>query len=105
MLFNFSLRITDTLLMPAPRSQGDYILDIRGLESSGEEDEAPQPDVRPQLSGRPWLAVHWRCCHSYSRIYRDRSGESYTGRCPVCGKRVRARVGPGGVSNRFFDAY
>lgn len=80
----------------------DYILDIDGLRSPHGESAI---SIRPTLKGRPWLAVHWRCCHVYSRVYRHRTGAYYSGRCPSCGKQVRARVGPGGVSNRFFDAY
>ena len=51
---------------------------------------------------RPWLAVHWRCCNAYSRIYRNRAGTAYTGQCPRCSKLVSANIGPGGTTARFF---
>ena len=56
------------------------------------------------LRDRPWLSVHWRCCHVYSRVYRNAEGTAYKGACPSCGQRVRATVGPGGLSSRFFTA-
>lgn len=90
----------------------DYIVDIDGLKPR--EAEAP-PVGRADgggadasggagLGGRPWLAILWRCCSVYSRVYRNARGDAYEGRCPRCGKRVRARVGPGGSSSRFFEA-
>ena len=54
--------------------------------------------------GRPWLAVSWRCCGTYSRVYRNRAGDAYEGRCPRCGSPVKAVIGAGGTSARFFEA-
>ena len=54
------------------------------------------------MHSRPWLAVYWRCCHVYNRVYRTRDGAAYSGACPSCGKRVRARIGPDGLNGRFF---
>jgi hypothetical protein len=76
----------------------DYILDIQGLQPP------PAPDVGKTLRGRPWLAVKWRCCSTYSRVYRNADGSAYEGRCPRCGRVVHARVGAGGTDNRFFEA-
>ena len=77
----------------------DYILDL--------STHATQPGPAPAASlvGRPWLAVHWRCCSVYSRVYRNRAGDAYEGRCPGCGKPLHVRIGPGGTSERFFEAY
>ncbi len=88
--------------MPGP----DYIVDIKSLRPPGAEtgaDEAKSADPK-SLKGRPWLAVHWRCCSVYSRIYRNVAGTTYEGRCPRCGKPVRVNVAPGGTSHRFFEA-
>lgn len=79
----------------------DYIVDINGVripnpQAGGADGES--------LRGRPWLAVHWKCCGVYSRVYRNRRGTMYEGRCPKCGQPVTARVGPGGTSHRFFEA-
>ena len=77
----------------------DYIVDIASLKGSQE----PSVDDR-SLRGRPWLAVKWRCCSVYSRVYRNAEGTAYVGNCPKCRKRVQARVGEGGTNNRFFEA-
>ncbi|MCE9588954.1 MAG: hypothetical protein K8S99_00335 [Planctomycetes bacterium] len=74
----------------------DFIVDIDGLR---------KPEPAPAVpNARPWLAVHWRCCHVYNRIYRNRDGSAYEGRCPSCGRPVRATIGAGGTDKRFFEA-
>lgn len=80
----------------------DYIVDIESLKRRGAGDDQANGDGK--RVGRPWLAVHWRCCQVYSRVYRDHDATAYEGRCPSCGRRVVARVGEGGVSSRFFEA-
>lgn len=80
----------------------DYILDIDGIMASGRSDPCRDPD--PPRRGRPWLAIHWKCCHTYSRIYRNAEGTAYAGRCPGCGKALRVAVGEGGTDARFFEA-
>lgn len=96
--------------MPGP----DYIVDIEGLRPATEQESRANTNVQPQSGaaaasgansrGRPWIAVTWKCCSVYSRVYRNRAGTCYEGRCPKCGKPVQARVGPGGTDNRFFQA-
>ena len=80
----------------------DFIVDIDGVDSPGASDAADSAPASAQR--RPWLAVHWRCCHVYSRIYRNQAGTQYEGRCPRCQRSVRAQVGPDGTSARFFEA-
>ncbi len=77
----------------------DYILDIQGLQT-------PQANASDGASARkrPWIAIHWRCCHAYSRLYRNRDGTAYTGSCPKCFKPARANIGPDGTDQRFFYA-
>ncbi|MCC7408583.1 MAG: hypothetical protein IT442_10965 [Phycisphaeraceae bacterium] len=58
----------------------------------------------PPPRQRPWLAIHWRCCQTYSRIYRSPDATAYVGRCPKCGKALRVPIGPAGTSSRFFEA-
>jgi len=53
---------------------------------------------------RRFLAVWFRCCHMYGRLYRNAAGTRYEGRCPRCGVRVGARIGPDGTSQRTFEA-
>lgn len=81
--------------------QPDYIVDIAGLDS--QSDNAVN-NRQNGLQGRPWLAVKWRCCSVYSRVYRNARGDAYEGRCPKCASPVRARIGEGGTSSRFFEA-
>ena len=82
--------------MPA---RPDYIVDIQGVGR-----QAPQGKHQSSLRGRPWLAVQWKCCSVYSRIYCNKDGTLYEGKCPKCGSPVSAQVGPGGTSKRFFEA-
>lgn len=77
----------------------DDIVDISSL--NGQE----TPEKRTSsLRGRPWVGIRFDCCGVYSRIYRNRPGTEYAGRCPRCGRRVKLKVGPGGTSARFFIA-
>ena len=79
----------------------DYIVDINGLRRPKPESGASEA---VKLRGRPWLAIQWKCCGVYSRIYRNKTGTMYEGRCPKCQRPVRVRVGPGGTNHRFFEA-
>ena len=81
----------------------DYILEIGGVEVAGPEGSSVR--IAPSMRGRPWLSVHWRCCKTYSRIYRNPAGTAYHGWCPKCGKPAHARIGPGGTPARFFYAH
>ncbi len=81
--------------MPGP----DYIVDIDGVTTP--QASAPTGEG---LQGRPWVAVEWKCCNVYSRVYRNREGTAYEGRCPKCMRHAKARVGPGGTNARFFTA-
>jgi len=53
---------------------------------------------------RRFLSVWFRCCHTYGRMYRNKDETAYVGRCPKCGAPVQALIGPGGTSQRFFEA-
>ena len=79
----------------------DYIIDIDGIEHA---DSASSGGSSGQFQGRPWLAIRWLCCSTYSRVYRNKTGTAYEGRCPRCSKPITVRVGSGGTADRFFDA-
>lgn len=91
-------------------SKPDYILDLSSIARSSDEAQGQPSPAReeggatPSLRGRPWLAIHWRCCSVYSRIYRQPEATMYEGRCPRCAKPLRIAVGEGGTDNRFFEA-
>ncbi len=53
---------------------------------------------------RKFLGVLFECCGAYARIYKNKAGDVYEGRCPRCGRRVRVRIDPQGVRERFFVA-
>lgn len=78
--------------------RSDYILDIDGL---ADEEDTSQEVRRHSL---PFICVLFECCSVYSRIYRRKDGSRYVGWCPRCARKVYVRVGPGGVSTRFFKA-
>lgn len=80
----------------------DYILELGGKTVTPQT--TAEVTVASSFRGRPWLAVHWKCCNVYSRIYRNAEGTLYTGRCPRCTRPVRAAVGPDGTRARFFEA-
>ena len=90
--------------------RGPRPTDLLAVSSSPYDHLNPSP--APSTAGpagttrqpRPWLAVRWRCCSTYSRIYRHPNATEYAGGCPRCGKPVRVKVGPGGTGNRFFEA-
>lgn len=93
--------------MPQP----DYIVDIAGVKpgvggvSADRWVALRSGEAARGLRGRPWLAVRFVCCSVYSRVYRDAQGVVYHGGCPKCGRKVTARIAPGGTDCRFFEAH
>lgn len=51
-----------------------------------------------------YLGIMFNCCNVYARIYKNRDGSAYVGRCPKCMRTVRVQVGEGGTNQRFFNA-
>ncbi|NLF83960.1 MAG: hypothetical protein GX568_08270 [Candidatus Gastranaerophilales bacterium] len=54
---------------------------------------------------KKFLSILFKCCNVYSRIYQNKEGTAYVGRCPKCLKSVRILIGEGGTSARFFEVY
>jgi hypothetical protein len=61
-----------------------------------------EPDRKTE--SRKFLGIMFRCCNVYCRIYKNRYGTAYEGRCPRCGKQAYVEIGEGGTSSRFFEA-
>jgi hypothetical protein len=55
-------------------------------------------------ASRKFVGIHFTCCDIYTRVYVNRDGTAYEGRCPRCAKQVRLAIGPGGTDARFFTA-
>ncbi len=53
---------------------------------------------------RQYLGIWFECCHTYGRLYKNKEGTAYVGRCPHCLRPVHVRIGKDGegTSRRFF---
>lgn len=61
-------------------------------------------DSGREKAPRKFLGIYFRCCSTYGRVYRNRAGTAYEGRCPKCGATVHVPIGEHGSSARFFVA-
>lgn len=52
----------------------------------------------------PFLGIHFKCCKTYGRIYRNQQRYVYEGRCPKCRGLLTVPIGPGGLDSRFLTA-
>ena len=52
---------------------------------------------------RKFLGIWFECCHVYGRLYKNKQGTHYYGRCPKCLRSVKVRIGGSeGTNRRFF---
>lgn len=51
-----------------------------------------------------FLGIMFECCNVYARIYKNKEGTAYVGRCPKCMRTVKVPIGEGGTNTRFFRA-
>lgn len=51
---------------------------------------------------RAFLGVWFECCGTYGRLYKNKSGTMYVGRCPRCLRPVTVKIGGEGTNRRFF---
>jgi len=68
-------------------------------------DSGAEAHFAPPADRKKYVGVRFHCCGLYVRIYVNKEGTAYEGRCPKCAKPVRLRIGEGGTNTRFFDAY
>lgn len=78
------------------------IVDIAGLRNP---QAPPAPATEGGQAAPPsFLMIWYRCCHAYGRLYRDKDGTRYHGRCPKCLASCEVPIGEGGSSRRMFEA-
>ena len=51
-----------------------------------------------------FLGIMFKCCNIYGRIYKNKDGTAYVGRCPRCMRSIKVPIGEGGTNSRFFNA-
>ena len=54
---------------------------------------------------RKFIGVWFECCHTYGRLYKNKEGTIYRGRCPKCLRTVQVRVdvnNENATNRRFF---
>lgn len=51
-----------------------------------------------------FLGIMFNCCNAYGRIYKNKEGTAYVGRCPRCMRNLKVPIGEGGTNQRFFNA-
>jgi len=56
------------------------------------------------MEQRKYLGIKFECCGVYARIYQNKEGTAYVGRCPKCLRPIKIKIGEGGTNNRFFRA-
>ncbi len=54
---------------------------------------------------REHLGIHFRCCHQYGYIYKNKAGTAYVGFCPRCMKKLEVKISRDGTgeAGRFFQ--
>jgi hypothetical protein len=68
------------------------------------EEESKNEEKSPKTSQKTYLGIMFNCCGIYSRIYKNKEGTAYVGRCPKCMRNIKVPVGEGGTNQRFFNA-
>ena len=49
-----------------------------------------------------FLGVIFQCCNVYGRLYKNKEGTYYVGKCPKCLKPAKVKIGENGTNERFF---
>ena len=77
---------------------------ILNLTSDPPQQTKPmEPELPEKKEQRKFIGVKFNCCGIYVRIYINKEGTLYEGRCPKCFRSVKFKVGEGGTDHRFFE--
>ncbi|SCA58499.1 Uncharacterized protein AB751O23_AD_00150 [Chlamydiales bacterium SCGC AB-751-O23] len=69
------------------------------------KEDLPYWDEQSGLSrDNKFISIYWKCCHAFSRMYKNKDGSIYQGKCPKCGSYCSVPVGPNGTKQRIFFA-
>lgn len=70
-------------------------------------DDYDEEDKEPEETKKKanYLCINFKCCSTYGRIYKNKTGTAYIGRCPRCLRTIQIPIGEGGTNQRFFNAY
>ena len=68
------------------------------------EDFSPFEREGDNRDDRSFLSIYWKCCYTYTHIYKCPAGKTYIGQCPKCGSCVTVPIGKKGTSQRIFIA-
>ena len=60
-----------------------------------------EDNTNQQPQKRKYIGVWFECCHAYGRLYKNKEGTMYRGRCPRCLRPVRVPIDVN--SNRATD--
>ena len=64
-----------------------------------------EEDNQEQSNKRKFIGVWFECCHAYGRLYKNKEGTEYFGRCPKCLRSVRVPINSNSekaTNRRFF---
>ena len=53
---------------------------------------------------KKFIGILFECCKVYRRIYVNKDGNAYEGRCPLCYGKIKVIISPNGTEQRFFNA-
>jgi hypothetical protein len=56
----------------------------------------------PRQQNKPFLGIFYECCRLYGRVYLNRAGTAFEGRCPRCLKPVVVHLSDKGTTDRFL---
>jgi len=67
-------------------------------------DELYDEENQEERPKRKFLGIWFSCCGVYGRLYPNKAGTHYIGRCPKCFRSLKVPIGSDGTNRRFFRA-